>query len=197
VSPAYYLKQSWEHTQRQFPKGALHLRLSDTHGVTRAVARFGMDGALAAQVLMLTLDGVPMFYNGMEVGDATESNDPALFEKVPVFWNPGGRPPLRSIYRDLIKLRKKHSAFSSNEVVWLQNSSPAEVVSFMRRDAKDEFVVLINLSSRAVSGSVELEEAKDFTPVKIIGLPQPVGSVLPEFNLKGYGWFLYHRTLSK
>ena len=80
--------------------GALHLRFTDNHEQTRAVARYGMNGALAAQVLMMTLDGVPMLHNGMEVGDATESGDPALFEKMPIFWNPSGRPPLRAIYHD-------------------------------------------------------------------------------------------------
>ena len=65
---------------------------------------------------MLTLDGVPLFYNGMEVGDATESADPALFEKLPVFWNASGRPPLRDIYRDLITLRKQNPAFLHDSV---------------------------------------------------------------------------------
>jgi hypothetical protein len=37
-------------------------------------------GALATQALVFTLDGVPMFYNGMEAGDVTESGAPALFE---------------------------------------------------------------------------------------------------------------------
>ena len=148
VDPAYFIKESWEHTYEQFPKGALHLRFTDNHEETRAVARYGLAGALAAQVLMLTLDGVPLFYNGMEVGDATESSDPALFEKMPVFWHPGGRPPLRDIYRDLIKLRKQYPAFYNDDVVWLENSAPGEVVSFLRQDAKDEFLVLINLSSQ-------------------------------------------------
>ena len=84
VTPASYLKDMWEHNDQQFPKGALHLRFSDSHEEIRAVARYGVTGALAAQVLMLTLDSVPLFYNGMEVGDATESADPALFEKAPV-----------------------------------------------------------------------------------------------------------------
>jgi hypothetical protein len=53
--------------------------------------------ALAAQALILTLHGVPLFYDGMEMGDATESGDPAIFEKMPVFWHPGGLPPLRDI----------------------------------------------------------------------------------------------------
>jgi glycosidase len=198
VEPAYYLKESWQHTDQQYPKGALHLRFTDNHEENRAVARYGVDGALAAQVFMLTLDGVPLFYNGMEVGDATESADPALFEKMPVFWNPGGRPPLRNIYQDVIKLRKQNAAFYNGEVVWLQNTAPAEIVSYLRQDAKDEFLVLINLSSRRVAGSVELTNAADFEVVNISGMPKPpVDTMLPDFSLNGYGWHIYHRPTPK
>jgi len=197
VVPANYLKEEWEYIYQQFPKGALHLRFTDNHEETRAVVRYGVDGALAAQVLMLTLDGVPLFYNGMEVGDATESTDPALFEKMPVFWHPGGRPPLRDIYRDLIALRKQNAAFYNGDVIWLQNKAPDEIVSFLRRDAKDEFLVLINLSSRRVTGTVDLSNAEGFEPVKISGRPNPVDTSLPDFELSGYGWHIYHRTVPK
>ncbi len=197
VVPAYYLREEWVYLNEQFPSGALHLRFTDNHEETRAVARFGLDGALAAQVLMLTLDGVPLFYNGMEVGDATESTDPALFEKMPVFWHAGGRPPLRDIYRDVIKLRKQYTAFYNGEVVWLENTAPGEVVSFLRRDAKDEFLVLINFSSRRVAGSVELPDAEGFGLVSISGRPNPVDSHLPDFSLAGYGWYIYHRSIAK
>jgi cyclomaltodextrinase len=195
--PAYLIKDSWVHTQQQFPKGALHLRFTDHHNEDRATVRYGEDGALAAQVLMLTLDGVPLFYNGMEVGDATESADPALFEKMPVFWHPGGRLPLRDIYRDLIKLRKQSAAFHDGEVAWLQNTAPGEVISFLRRDANDEFLVLINLSSRRVNGSVELSEAGGFEPLKISGRANPVEILLPDFRLSGYGWLICNRTIPK
>jgi glycosidase len=197
LSPAYLMQQSWEHTQQQFPTGALHLRFTDNQSEVRATVRYGVDGALAAQVLMLTLDGVPLFYNGMEAGDATESADPAMFEKMPVFWNPGGRPPLRDIYRDVIKLRKQHAAFYNGEVVWLQNSAPGEVVSFLRREGKDEFLVLINFSSRRVTGSVELTAAEGFEPVTVSGRAKPLDILLPEFRLNGYGWYIYHRTVSQ
>jgi len=197
TAPASGMQKSWEHTQQQFPKGALHLRFTDNQSEARAVVRYGVKGALAAQVLMLTLDGVPLFYNGMEVGDATESTDPAMFEKMPVLWTPGGRPPLRDIYRDLIKLRKQYPAFANEDVVWLKNTAPDEVVSILRRDAKDEFVVLINLSSRRVTGSVEFPDAAGFKPMDISGWPNPVDTLLPDFRLSGYGWFIYHRTLSK
>jgi glycosidase len=198
VRPASFMSESWQHTQDQFPRGALHLRFTDSHEETRAVARYGMDGALATQVLMLTIDGVPLFYNGMEVGDATESSDPALFEKMPVFWHPGGRPPLHDIYRDLIKLRKEYPAFYNGELVWLQNSASEEVISFTRKDAKDEFLVLINLSSRRATGSVDMSNAADFEPVKITGsATSPVDTRLPDFGLPGYGWCVYHRAISK
>jgi cyclomaltodextrinase / maltogenic alpha-amylase / neopullulanase len=192
------IQDSWAHTQEQFSPGALHLRFTDHHNETRATVRYGMEGALAAQVLMLTLDGVPLFYNGMEAGDATESADPALFEKMPVFWQPGGRPPLRDIYRDLIKLRKQYPAFVNNDVTWLENSAPQDVVSILRRDAKDEFLILINLSSRRVTGSVELPAGEEgFEPQKITGWANPLDIVLPDFHLNGYGWLICHRTIAK
>jgi cyclomaltodextrinase len=197
IAPAYLLDRSWENTRQQFPKGTLHLRFTDNHESVRAVTRFGLAGALATQVLMLTLDGVPLFYNGMEVGDATESADPALFEKLPVFWNPSGRPPLREIYRNLIKLRKEHPAFYNDDVIWLQNTASAEIVALQRKDDKDEFVILINFSSRMVSGTLELPGAEDFTLLKIDGVPVLPKSSLPEFRLDGYEWRIYRRAAAK
>jgi cyclomaltodextrinase len=197
VVPAYFMKDSWEHTYQQFPKDALHLRFSDSHEEIRAFARYGLNGALAAQVLMLTLDGVPLFYNGMEVGDTTESADPALFEKMPVFWHPSGRPPLRDIYRNLIKLRKQSPALYNGDVVWLENTASGEIISFLRQDEKDQFLVMINLSSRRVAGSVELPNRDGFEPVNISGMSESVDTTLPDFSLNGYGWQIYHRPFSK
>jgi len=195
--PASLIQDSWQHTKDQFSTDALHLRFTDHHNMSRATARYSVDGALTAQTLMLMLDGVPLFYNGMEVGDATESADPALFEKMPVFWRPGGRPPLREIYRDLIKLRKQHDVFSNSEVTWLTNSAPGEIVSFMRQDAKDDFLVLVNLSNRRVNATVDLPTGANFEAVKIAGRADPVDIVLPDFHLNGYGWLIYHRAVSQ
>jgi cyclomaltodextrinase / maltogenic alpha-amylase / neopullulanase len=169
-APATEFKRSWDESRQQFPAQSLHLRISDNHDEARAVARFSIRGALAASALMFTLDGVPLLYNGMEVGDATESGDPALFEKLPVFWHPKERPPLRDIYRDLIKLRKAHPAFRNDRVIWLRNSDEANLVTFMRLDERDEFVIAINFSNRPVVGWVEVAHDQEFKPVKIAGL---------------------------
>jgi glycosidase len=196
VEPAAYLKESWERTDQQFPKGALHLRFTDNHEQVRAIARYGMEAALAAQVFMLTLDGVPLLYNGMEAGDATESCDPALFEKMPIMWHPAGRPPLREIYRDLIKVRKQSGALTSGQVIWLQNTVGDEVVSLERKDAKDDYLVLINLASRRASGTVDMPDTAGFEPVKIAARNTSIDP-LPSFNLGGYEWFLFHRKIAQ
>ncbi len=72
------------------------------------------------------------------------------------------------------------------------------MISFIRQDAKDEFLVLINLSSRRASGSVDVSNAADFEPVKIPGgAVGPVDTHLPDFSLSDYGWCVYHRAVSK
>jgi cyclomaltodextrinase / maltogenic alpha-amylase / neopullulanase len=193
--PASALKKSWDDSRRHFPHGSLHMRMSDDHDEARAIARFGIRGALAGSALMFTLDGVPMLYNGMEVGDATESGDPALFEKLPIFWRPKERPPMRAIYQSLIKLRKQYAPFRNDDVSWLPNSDEADLVTFMRADDQDEFLVMINFSSRPIAGSVDVKDAQGFQPVRISGLPNAPGG-LPRFRLNGYEWRIYHRAVS-
>ena len=195
-APASDLRRSWEETRAQFPKDALHLRISDDHDETRAIERYGMNGALAASALMFTLDGVPLLYNGMEVGDATESADPALFDKLTICWHPhqNDRPQFRSIYHDLIRLRRQNPALRTSDVQWLHNSSEATLVTYLRADTKDEFLVAINFSNRPLDGQVELKDAAGFAPVNIAGLQNSNNGPLPALHLNGFEWRIYHRN---
>jgi len=195
-APAAKIKSTWEQTHAEFPKGALHLRISDDHDETRAIERYGFGGALAASALMFTLDGVPLLYNGMEVGDATESADPALFDKLTICWHPhqSERPPFRRIYHDLIQLRQQYPAFRADNLQWLHNSSEATLVTYLRADDKDEFLVAINFSNRPLDGQVELKDATGFTPMKISGLQNSTNASLPGIRLNGFEWRIYHRA---
>ncbi len=196
-APASDLRRSWEESRQQFPQGSLHMRITDNHDEARAVARFGVRGALAASVLMFSLDGVPLLYNGMEVGDATESGDPALFEKLPIYWHSKERPPFRDIYRDLIKLRRQHACFRNDRVVWLRNSDEASLVTLMRLDDQDEFVVVINLSNRAVVGWVDVMHNQEFKRVNLAGQGESIPGEFPLFRLKAFEWRIYHRAVTR
>src|SRR5262249_8111797 len=140
-APARTLGGALAAERAKFPRGALHMRFSDNHDERRAIARFGERAALAASVFVFTLDGVPMLYNGMEVGDTTESGAPALFEKLPVFWQIAERrPEFPRFYKQIIKLRFELPALRRGETVWLRNSNESRIVTYWRRTNDEELL---------------------------------------------------------
>ncbi|HLV86342.1 MAG TPA: alpha-amylase family glycosyl hydrolase [Candidatus Sulfotelmatobacter sp.] len=156
-APAQAIIFDWQSEHERYPKGALEMRFSDNHDEKRAIARFGERGALAASALVFTMDGVPMLYNGMEVGDTTESGAPALFEKLPVFWPIAERRPnFLPFYKQMIALRKTHPALQQGETEWVGNAAPERVLTFFRRAAGEEYLVAINVSNRPYTGVVDV-----------------------------------------
>jgi glycosidase len=181
-APASELRTTWEEQRAKFGPGALHLRFSDNHDERRAVTRFGEPAALAASALVLTLDGIPLLYNGVEIGDPSESGDPALMERRPIFWAGAARRPwFLPFYRDMIALRHRHVALRRGFTVWLPNSDAARVVSYLRRGENEEILVTVNLSSQPWTGTVEVPEGGEWTEITPdIGLPVQPGGVVPE-----------------
>jgi cyclomaltodextrinase / maltogenic alpha-amylase / neopullulanase len=176
------LRAAWEQETSAWPRGALHLRFSDNHDERRAIARFGEPGALAASALMFTLDGVPLIYNGMEVGDTTESGAPALFEKLPIFWPIAERrPEFTRFYKQMIALRHSSTALRRGQLEWLHNSDEARVITYLRRSGEEEMLVAINFSNRPFFGSVESAGGQAFDDVTPdIGPPLPPDAPAPE-----------------
>lgn len=193
-APASEVRRSWEDSRAQFPKGALHLRISDDHDEIRAVNRYGSSAALAASALMFTLDGVPLLYNGMEIGDAGESGGDALFKKLNIAWQSPRHPEWRGIYHQLIELRHQYPALSDSTVEWLHNSDETNLVTFLRTDGKDQLLIAINLSGHPVTGRVELQAPDGFAPVKLPGVEDPDASSLPVLNLDSYEWCIFRRA---
>jgi glycosidase len=203
------LRSEWEKESKEWPRGSLHMRFSDNHDERRAIARFGEPGALAASALMFTLDGVPLLYNGMEVGDTTESGAPALFEKLPIFWPIAERrPEFPRFYKQIMALRRSSNALRRGAVQWLPNSDESRVLTFLRREEGEEVLVAINLSNRPFFGSVEVGGQIGFEEVTPdVGLPLPpdapvpdraarTGRVgLPALSLDAWGYRIFRRTL--
>jgi len=154
-APASRLREEWEKEVREWPAGALHMRFSDNHDERRAIARFGEPAALAASAFVFMLDGVPMIYNGMEIGDTTESGAPALFEKLPIFWAfEERRPEFRKFYKQLMTVRRRSGALRRGSLEWIKNSDESRIVSFARRAAEEEVLVAINFSNRPFNGTI-------------------------------------------
>jgi len=202
------LRTEWDKEFREWPRGSLHMRFSDNHDERRAIARFGEPGALAASALMFTLDGVPLLYNGMEVGDTTESGAPALFEKLPIFWPIAERrPEFPRFYKQMMALRRSSNALRRGSVEWLKNSDESRVLTYVRRTNNEEVLVAVNLSNRPFVGSVKVGPASfaDVTPD--VGPPLPPDAPVPDRSarkqtvslpllvLDAWGYRIYRREL--
>ena len=196
--PASLLRQTWEsNEQGTFPSGALHMHCTDDHDEARAISRYGWNAALAASEMMFTMDGIPLVYNGMEVGDTSESADPALFEKLPIFWHPKLREYFRQTYHDLIALRHKHPALSTGSLAWLDNSAPDSVVTFMRQGFGEKFVTVVNLSNRPQSVSVRMEPGPYRLELKSGPKESTPIDSLPDLALGAYEWRIYLRSANR
>jgi glycosidase len=207
-APATNLRAAWEEEHAKWPRGSLHMRFSDNHDERRAIARFGERAALAASALVFTLDGVPMLYNGMEVGDTTESGAPALFERLPVFWQIAERrPEFPRFYKQMIALRRSSAALQHGSMEWLRNSDESRVVTYARRTDAEELIVAINFSNRPFAGTVEAASAAGFADVTPdvqpplppdapapAHAPRPRTVGLPALALDAWGYRIFRRA---
>jgi cyclomaltodextrinase len=185
------IARTWEMERRTYPRGALHMRFTENHDEKRAIARFGERAALAASALVFTLDGVPLLYNGQEVGDVTESGAPALFENMPVFWKGvERRPEFAQLYKQLIPLRREHAALRQAPVTWVSNSDENRVVTFLRRDGTEEFLVAVNMSNRPFTGTVEA--SGNYTDVTR-GADESRPVALPALSLDAWGFRIFRK----
>jgi glycosidase len=151
--PAEAIRHHWEKQKARFPLGARMLHYSDNHDLRRAVLEFGEKGSFAASVLNFTLDGIPFLFNGQEIAD-TDLKAP--LDRIPIRWegeSPGAplvKAHINTLegYKKLFELRRCEPALSEGELVWINNSEPDSVLTFLRRKGDDEIFVAVNLSNR-------------------------------------------------
>ena len=158
---------------------------------------------------MFTLDGVPLIYNGMEVGDTTESGAPALFEKLPIFWPIGERrPEFPRFYKAITAMRRASPALRRGRFEWLHNSEETRVLTFLRHDVREEIMIAINLSNRPFFGAVDIDNGdafKDLGPYVGTPLQPDVFTAdkpqlqrragLPVVSLDAWGYRFFRRVV--
>jgi cyclomaltodextrinase len=194
--PASAVRETWQTAAAKYPRGALRLRFSDNHDQLRTTGQAGLPAALAASAVMFTLDGVPLLYNGMELGDTVESAAPALFEDAKIQWEMAERrPQVAPYYQALSTLRRRHAAFTRGEVRWLGNADETRVLSYERSGAGESLVVVANLSSRGFSGAVDAVAGyADVTPSEA-RLAGKADATLPAITLSPWEFRVFRRAM--
>jgi glycosidase len=187
-----------------YERNALRMRFTDDQDESRAIAQFGLPASLAASAIMFTMDGVPLLYNGMEVGDTAESGAPALFERIPILWSIAERrPEVPVFYRQMIALRRAHPALTHGDVRWLRNADEQRIVTFARAAAGERLVIAVNLSSQPFAGVIEADSGdyEDITPywqaesAASDACPRRgCSAALPAVSLQPWGFRIFRRV---
>ncbi|MGA9117052.1 MAG: alpha-amylase family glycosyl hydrolase [Bacteroidota bacterium] len=142
----------------QFPTGSLRMRFNTNHDKNAwdepAILRYGPPGLKLSAVLVNTIPGVPLLYNGEEVANDRRLS---LFEKVEIDWK---RPrTMGDLYGTLFRLRARNKSLSRGEMIRLSGGGDAQVYAFARAAGKDRVVVVLNFSAQARRARVELPES--------------------------------------
>jgi glycosidase len=176
------VRQQWEKARAAFPRGTCLLRLNDNHDRNRANVVFGEKAALATSVLNFTLDGIPMLYNGQEVGDSTAPQQQSHVAIRWDIWKPESQRRTSIarqqnarllVYKQLVQMRRGEAALTSDDLTWVDNSNRDGVVSFIRKKGKEEILVLVNLTNRIAKIDVDVPasdyaEARDLLKNRIV-----------------------------
>ncbi|MCX6137595.1 MAG: alpha-amylase family glycosyl hydrolase [Ignavibacteriales bacterium] len=141
----------------RFPKNALHLRFSSNHDENAwdmaDVEKFGVDGAKLAAVLVNTLPGVPLLYNGQESGNPVKLK---LFEKVPIQWNSSGN--FREFYTKLYRIRASHPALTEKTMERIPSSNDRQIFAYLRIAAHDTVLVVLNFGRFPFEGVLDFSQ---------------------------------------
>jgi len=107
------------------------------------------DSSAVFSVLVTTLPGIPLIYNGQEAGLAKRI---AMFDKDPIFWRDHW---LAHMYSRLFALKSQNRALlsgsSQGTIRRLSTDLNRDVLAFVRENGDDVVIVMTNLSNRPVS----------------------------------------------
>ena len=105
-------------------------------------------------MLTFTFPGVPLIYNGEEVGNEKALS---LFEKTEIDWQQN--PTVRQFFKQLGTLRSSQVSLRRGDYTPLPNSDNQKVFSFLRRSGDDPVIVVINFSRQPKEVSVSIPES--------------------------------------
>lgn len=138
------------------PEPGIVLRfLNNNDTGARFITRHGLSQTRVAAALLLTLPGLPLIYNGDEVGAEFEP-----YDEQPITWR--DRHELTAYYTRLVQLRRGFPALNSPNLELLSTDRDDTVLAYIRRPERDarrpvpgcqderSALVLLNFSSQPI-----------------------------------------------
>ncbi len=136
-------------------------------------------GVRAAAVVSFALDGIPMIFNGEEVGNLVTQLNP----HTPINWDGPAQNSRARFFEELLALRNDHPALYDGSTRFLDNSAPQAVLSWMREGGHERFVVVVNFSHQPQDITLAVGSPQSTHYVQVYPKSQPPPSVRSIANL--------------
>jgi cyclomaltodextrinase len=175
--------------------GALVLRfLNNNDTGERFVKRYGNARTRLAATMLMTLPGLPLIYNGDEVGAEFEPYD----EGPPIVWTDAHR--LYEYYTRLAGIRREHRVLRSQRLEILETSQPDAVLAYLRPGdtRENDIIVLLNYGPRAVRAALPASATGSATSFLdlLSGNAIAIASEVPAVDLPAWGARVLRRGTS-
>lgn len=188
-APAVALDSTLVRERYVYPIGALRMRFNTNHDENAydapSIERYGPGGDSLTVALIATLPGVPLIYNGDEVGNPKRLS---LFKQVLIDWKV--RNGFRRLYEKIYLIRRSNPELELGTYGSLSSSGGDNVVAYERRLSNKRAVCVFNFSSApATDIKVKVDGVKDAELVdEVSGTKYKVNDGTLELPLKSYGF---------
>jgi len=130
----------------------------------------GKKASITAFVISTFMGGVPLIYNGQEVGCSVKL---PFFSKSPIDWTTN--PDMLIAYQGIMGIRTNHLALRTGDLV---NYSDADLTVFKRKKDTDEVLVLANTRNATKSFSIPTILQNTIWKDALSGTPITLGATL-------------------
>lgn len=149
LAPAAHIDDILAQYHVLFPQGAVFLQYTTNHDENSWQGTVGErlgGGVRAFAVVSFMLDGLPLIYNGQEVGLDKRLK---FFERDPIEWR---SHPLTRFYQELTRLRSEHPALATGASFQrIPTTKDASVYALVREAGGRKVAAWVNLTARDVT----------------------------------------------
>jgi cyclomaltodextrinase len=132
------------------------LRFLENNDVPRFIASHNLQQTKMAAGLVFSLPGIPMIYNGQEIGLKSHPySSKAIFNKERRIQS-GDSTGLFNYYKLLVALRLKHPAFTSGRMAAVQAQGNG-ILAFQRFTTSEKIIVVLNMYGSPAITELSLE----------------------------------------
>ncbi|MCF8240346.1 MAG: T9SS type A sorting domain-containing protein [Melioribacteraceae bacterium] len=150
------LRESLTNNENGYSPTAKILRFIGNNDIYHFITHHGLERTKMVAAMMFTLHGVPMIYNGQEIGVEGHPYETEFlfFPGFPIDYNDPYN--LFPFYQRLIEIRKEYPALTSDNFQEVIVSPDNTVFSYRRWTGDENIFTIINMKSASVSAAVQI-----------------------------------------